>query len=182
VSFCRIVRNTPNDIQLNGGSCVVDYNWWGSNFYVTNPVTKGRLVGATVSKWLVLTSQAYPSTIYKGETSNIIADILHDQNGVYQNPTNGHVPDGIPVVFNTDLGNITSKSTTHNGVVTATLTEEDTEGIAHVNVVSDAQTVNVEVTINDKFSQSNLYLRVTPNKNNPTIGETIIYTLKVDNK
>ena len=36
--------------------CDVNYNWWGSNFVGSNPVTAGRIVGATVSKWLVLTT------------------------------------------------------------------------------------------------------------------------------
>ncbi len=182
VSFCRIINNTRNDVLINGGSCDVDYNWWGSNFYKTNPVTEGRVVGTTVYKWLVLTSAADKGYIYLGDTSKITADLLHDQDGVYQNPADGHVPDGTPVFFNTDLGNIDSKITTTNGAATATMTTDETEGIAHVNVKTDSQTVNIEVTVNDEFRQSNLYLIVTPNKTNPSIGEIVIYTIKVGNK
>ena len=149
VSFCRIVGNTPQDIYSSGGSCDVDYNWWGTNFVGSNPVTVGRVVGATVSKWLVLTTTADPNTINTGETSNITADLLHDQDGVYQNPVDGHVPDGIVVNFAGDaLGTVNPLiANTLNGKATTTFTG-NSPGISTVSATVDAQTVNTDVTIN----------------------------------
>jgi hypothetical protein len=179
-NFNRIVGN---DIE-SYGSLDAEYNWWGTNFEGTDPVTAGRVTGTgiVVNKWLVLTITANPTTINNGETSIITADILHDQNGVYQNPANCHIPDKTPVTFNTDLGSVGSKTInkeTTDGVATATLTADETAGIAHVNAVTDSQTVNTEVNINPK---SGLYLTITPNKNNPMVGETVIYVFKVGNK
>ncbi|MBZ2167112.1 Ig-like domain-containing protein [Methanobacterium spitsbergense] len=149
VSFCRIVGNTPQDIYSDGSSCDVDYNWWGSNFVGSDPVTAGRVVGATVSKWLVLTTTSDPDTINTGETSNITADLLHDQNGVYQDPAGGHVPDGIVVNFASDaLGTVNPLiANTLNGKATTTFTG-NSPGISTVSATVDAQTVNTDVTIN----------------------------------
>ncbi len=179
-NFNRIVGN---DIE-SYGSLDAEYNWWGTNFEGTDPVTAGRVTGTgiVVNKWLVLTITANPTSIINGETSTITADLLHDQNGVYQNPDNGHIPDKTPVTFNTDLGSVGSKTInkeTTDGVATATLTADEAAGIAHVNSVVDIQTVNTEVNINPK---SGLYLTITPNKNNPMVGETVIYVFKVGNK
>nr|WP_255590820.1 Ig-like domain-containing protein [Methanobacterium spitsbergense] len=150
VSFCRIVGNTPYDIYSDGDSCDVDYNWWGSNFVGSDPVTAGRVVGATVSKWLVLTTTSDPNTINTGETSNITADLLHDQDGVYQNPTGGHVPDGIVVNFASDaLGTVNPlTSTMINGETSTLFTAGLNPGISTITSTVDAETVNTDVTIN----------------------------------
>ncbi|PKL66731.1 MAG: hypothetical protein CVV28_10055 [Methanobacteriales archaeon HGW-Methanobacteriales-1] len=150
MSFCQIVGNTQNDIYNSVSYCNAEYNWWGTNFNGTDPVAAGRVVGATVTKWLVLTITANPTTINNGATSEITADLLHDQNGDYYNPVDGHVPDGIIVTFNTDKGSVGSKTIdkeTSNGTATATLNADETVGIAHVNAVTDNQIVNTDVNI-----------------------------------
>lgn len=146
VHFSRILGNTPQDIYNNGGTVNAEFNWWGSN---DNP--SARVSGATVTSWLVLSLNANPTTIYTGRTSTITADLLHD-NGIlsdpthpelyYHNPASGHVPDGIPVLFTTDLGNIGSKSVTKytlNGVATATLNANEGAGTATVTAALDNQ-------------------------------------------
>ena len=150
VSFCRIVGNILYDIYSDGGSCDVDYNWWGSNFVGSNPVTAGKVCGATVSKWLVLTTTADPDTINTGETSNITADLLHDQDGVYQDPIDGHVPDGIVVNFASDaLGTVNPLTGTMiNGEASSIFTAGLNPGISTITSTVDAETVNTDVTIN----------------------------------
>ncbi|MBZ2165033.1 Ig-like domain-containing protein [Methanobacterium spitsbergense] len=150
VSFCRIVGNTPYDIYSDGAGGV-DYNWWGSNFVGSDPVSAGRVAGgATVSKWLVLTTSADPDTINTGETSNITADLLHDQDGVYQDPVDGHVPDGIVVNFASDaLGTVNPLTGTMiNGEASSIFTAGLNLGISTITSTVDAETVNTEVTIN----------------------------------
>ena len=163
VSFCRIVGNTPEDIFSDGSSCDIDYNWWGSNFVGSDPVTAGRAVWITVSKWLVLTTTSDPNTINTGETSNITADLLHDQNGVYQNPIDGHVPDGIVVNFNSDaLGSVNPLTgTLINGEASTIFTAGLNPGISTITSMVDQQTIPTAVTIN---------------KISPTIPTTIIVT------
>ncbi|WP_223791937.1 Ig-like domain-containing protein [Methanobacterium spitsbergense] len=150
VSFCRIIGNTPYDIYSSGGSCDVDYNWWGTNYVGSNPVTAERVVGTTVSKWLVLTTTSDPNTINTGETSNITADLLHDQDGVYQDPAGGHVPDGIVVNFASDaLGTVNPLTGTMiNGEASTIFTAGLNPGISAVTSTVDAETVNTDVTIN----------------------------------
>ncbi|PKL66706.1 MAG: hypothetical protein CVV28_09920 [Methanobacteriales archaeon HGW-Methanobacteriales-1] len=182
-NYNRIVNNSPNAIYFDteSGQSNVQYNWWGSN----NP-DFATLINGTVdyNPWLYLTITTNPSTINNGATSQITASFnnLFDGTTVTPlDPNTGHIPDGSPVTFNTDKGSIGSKTIdkeTINGLATATLTADETAGIAHVNAVTDNQTVNTEVTINPK---SSLYLTITPNKTNPVVGDTVIYTLKVGN-
>ena len=150
VSFCRIVGNTPYDIYSDGAGGV-DYNWWGSNFVGSDPVTAGRVAGgATVSKWLVLTTTADPNTINTGETSNITADLLHDQDGVYQDPVDGHVPDGIVVNFLSDaLGTVNPLTGTMiNGEASTLFTAGPNPGISTITTWVDQQTMTTTVAIN----------------------------------
>ena len=184
INYNRIFNNTEyNLIYLQAsshGTPNATLNWWGTNSQ-TEIASK---ISGTVnySPWLYMTINANSTTINNGETSLITVSFNNQFDGTTispLNPADGHIPDGTPVTFNTDLGSIGSKTIqTSGGVATATLTADETPGTAHVNAVTDAQTVNIDVTINPK---SSLYLTVTPNKTNPVAGDTVIYTLKVGN-
>ncbi|HOI41203.1 MAG TPA: DUF11 domain-containing protein [Methanobacterium sp.] len=188
VNYNRIIGNSPMAYSMYSSSTAgmknVEYNWWGLN----NPDFATLIVGPLdYTPWLYMTINTNPNIINNGETSLITASFNnYSSNGntytPLPEPLAGHIPDGTPVTFNTDLGNIGSKTiqkTTSGGLATATLTADDTAGTAHVNAVTDSQPVNTEVTINAK---SSLYLTVTPNIANPVVGDTVIYTLKVGNK
>jgi len=189
LKFNRIIANTA----LNGAALYnyrnsafnAEYNWWGSN----DPDFTTLIVGEVdYNPWLYMTLQTNPTNIAQGETSTLTANFNNAFDGTtitQLNPDNGHIPDKTPVTFNTDLGSVGSKTInkeTTDGVATATLAADETAGIAKVNAVTDDQTVNSEVTINPKTSQSSLYLTITPSKTNPVVGDTVIYTLKVGNK
>ena len=167
----------------------VKYNWWGSN----NPdfdtlIYNLNSANYNYSPWIYMTINSDPNTINKGETSLITANFNNAFDGTTVtplNPADGHIPDKTLVTFNTDLGSVGSKTInkeTIDGTATATLTADETAGISHVNAVTDSQTVNTSVTINPESTQSSLYLTITPSKNNPMVGDTVIYTLKVGNK
>jgi autotransporter family porin len=184
VNFNRITGNTASqgyDIYCNSGSVDAEYNWWGSN----NPDFASLISGdVDYTPWLSMAIAADPTTIGNGETSLITVSFNNQFDGTTVapfDPATGHIPDGTPVTFNTDLGSIGCKTIdekTSGGVATATLAADETVGTAHVNAVNDAQTVNTEVIINAK---SGLYLTVTPSKTNPVAGDTVVYTLKVGN-
>ena len=181
-NFNRIVGNYPTAIHNLGLFIDAQYNWWGSN----NPDFTTLIVGnVDYNPWLYMTLQANPTTIAQGETSTLTANFNNAFDGTTVtplNPADGHIPDKTPVTFNTDLGSVGSKTInkeTIDGEASATLTADETPGIAHVNAVTDSQTVNANVSIKPK---SSLYLTITPSKNNPMVGETVIYTLKVGNK
>ena len=183
IHFCRIINNSAivgNAISnVPGGLVNAENNWWGSNNPDFTNLTSGVV---DYTPWLYMTISANPTIINNGETSLITTSFNNQFDGTTVTPLDpvaGHIPDGTPVTFNTDLGNIgTIDKKTINGVATATLTADETAGIAHVNAVTDAQTVNTEVTINPR---SSLYLTITPSKTNPVVGDTVIYTLKVGN-
>ncbi len=184
-NFNRIVNNSPTAIQNDLGSVDAEYNWWGSN----DPNFTTLIVGnVDYNPWLYMTLQTNPTNIEQGDASTLTANFNNAFDGTTPtplNPDNGHIPDKTPVTFNTDLGSVGSKTInkeTTDGVATATLTADEAAGIAHVNAVTDSQTVNNNVTINPKSSQSSIYLTITPSKTNPMVGETVIYTLKVGNK
>ena len=149
VNFNRIIGNTAG----NGGAIynyvgIVDarYNWWGSN---TSPA--GEMDGSDVSydPWIVLTVTANPTTINVGGTSTVTADLLHDSNGVYHDPVNGHVPDGLTVNFSSDTkGTVTPISTiTTNGIANTTF-KGISLGVSAISTTLDAQTVTTNVNIN----------------------------------
>jgi methionine-rich copper-binding protein CopC len=143
IHFSRIFGG-GHDIYSDSGSVDARYNWWGD--FTTNPSTK---VYGTVdtSSWLVLNVTANPSIIGKDSTSNITADLTHDFNGVYHDPANGHLPNGLSIIFTTSLGSITSPKSTVNGLAKTTLNGGSVGGVADVSASLDIETVNTSVTV-----------------------------------
>ena len=150
VNFNRIIGNTAS----NGSAiCNLDTtrtvdatdNWWGSN---TSPSAK--LFGlVSYDPWIVLTITKTHETINIGDTSTITADLLHDSNGVYHNPANGHVPDGIIINFSNDAyGNVNPLSAiTTDGIATTSYTGF-AQGTSNISATVDEQTLKTNITIN----------------------------------
>lgn len=146
VQFSRIIGNmagdTLNDIYNQSGLVSAELNWWGSN---EDPSAKVQ--GLTVSKWLILTVNADPTSIYTSNNSTITADFTHDSNGGVNDPVLGHLPDGIPVSFTTTLGNI-SNALTLNGKALTTLNAGLNPGIAIIAAKLDNQTpISANITV-----------------------------------
>ncbi|NYB52995.1 MAG: DUF11 domain-containing protein [Methanobacteriaceae archaeon] len=184
-NFCRFSGNTAyisgNAVRAISGVNDLEKNWWGLN----QPVFSDLLSGVSApTVWLYMTIDAVPNPVNNGATSLVTVSFNNFFDGTTVTPFNpsvGHIPDLTPVRFQTDKGSIGSKiidKTTLNGVATATLTADETAGVAKVNGTTDYQTVSKDVTINPK---SSLYLTVTPGKINPVAGEVVSYTLKVGN-
>jgi methionine-rich copper-binding protein CopC len=149
LTFCRIIGNTaPSGTAIycdSGGSVNATLNWWGSN---NNP-SSNVYGNVNVNPWLVLNVVANPTSINNGGKSNITGEILYDSNGEYNDPTSGHVPDGIPISFATTLGTITSPLSTVNGVATSILVGGAVSGVADVSATVNSQTVHTSVTIDN---------------------------------
>jgi hypothetical protein len=165
VKFNRIIENTDSmgyTIFCNTfGTVDASLNWWGSNSDPSSNVY--GLVGVT--PWLVLTTQSNPNTIPSNGNSIVIADLLHDSNGTFNDPVYGHVPDGIDVIFTTTLGSISSPLSTINGLVQSTFKGGIYAGIATVTATIGNFSVKTYVNILDTIS---------PTANaNPTSG---VYT------
>ncbi|MBI4813506.1 MAG: hypothetical protein HY802_04065, partial [Methanobacterium sp.] len=142
------------NIHCLGEGTILDanYNWWGTNNGPNGIISSYGPLNSWPTTWLVLNIIASPSLIDSNTTSTIIADLTHDNGGTYHNPTDGHVPDGIPVNFATTLGTITSQVGTVNGVANATLSSVVT-GLADVSATVDSQTVHTSVSIDFSISQ-----------------------------
>ena len=201
VNFCRIISNRVKvskyvssngyileDVKNYHGSANLKYNWWGSS---AGP-SKGRVVGATVSPWMVLTLRASPTTIKARGTSTIYADFFYDSNGGYHIYSKGHVPDGMTVSFTTKFGSIGSKSSTVNGVAKSTLKAGSTGGIVNVAAKTDSQTVQIPLKVVSTYpknyaagvSRSNtIYIKFSQNIKSSTYWSKIyVKNLKTGKK
>ena len=150
VHFNRIVGNTApqgNAIYNGIGTVDAEFNWWGSN---SNP--SNMVYDVPITSWLVLNLTATPNIIPEGFNSIIKADLTHDNMGNLQ--SGGTVPDGIPVIFTHNLGNLdlSNPSSTLNGITQASLwyTGSPMDGISTVSATVDNQTVNTQVIIETK--------------------------------
>jgi hypothetical protein len=145
-------------------------NWWGSN---NSPAVEISGPDVEYNPWIVLTITKTHGTINVGGTSTITADLLHDSNGVYHDPANGHVPDGITINFSNDAyGNVNPLSAvTTNGIATTTYTGS-AQGTSNISATIDEQTLKTNITINkapiNPISDPNTTPINTKQKSNPT--------------
>lgn len=108
INFNRIVRNIAsagNGIYYNElitDSIVLNAtkNWWGSNSSPASQIHGDVLF----DPWLILMADVSPQTLVYGGSATVRANLLHDSSGRYNNPANGHVPNGIPISFKPDWG------------------------------------------------------------------------------
>jgi len=158
LNFNWIVGNTagrygPDIYNTNNPENTINalYNWWGSNDGpAAGSIEYSQEDLVEYDPWLVMTYSADPTTIQQGETSTLTADFRYDSDGTFHDPAGGHLPDGLPVTFTTDLGNVGSKSVvtyTLNGVATATLRGDEAAGEALTTANLDDQTLTAPVTI-----------------------------------
>lgn len=156
MNFNRIVENSDSQgytiyNEDEYGEVDATDNWWGSNSPDFNTLIYGEDV--TYSPWLYLTFSSLPATIPQGSASTLTASFNQHTDGTTVtaiDPVNGHIPDGSPVTFTTNLGNVGSKSVekyTINGIATAILQADEAAGDALVSVIADDQTLNSTVTI-----------------------------------
>ena len=119
-------------------------NWWGSN---SNP--SERVYCVTITKWLILTINSDPTIINANGTSNITADLQHNNLGTYYDPAiYGSVTETIPVNFETTLGTINDSSTV-NGFAESILNSGPIPGVANVSAAVDNQIVHKSIIIDD---------------------------------
>ncbi|AEG17805.1 Ig-like domain-containing protein [Methanobacterium paludis] len=186
VNFNWIVGNSPNNSEIYSTNGTIDatLNWWGLNVDPSSFVASN----VTVTPWLVLNVTVDPTTILNGGNSTVTVDLLHTNNGTIQDPTNGHVPDGIPVNFSTSVGSLNPVSTTLiNGQATTTFTANDTALITSTidnqtvssSIIVDQAPSNVNVINVNNFAGQNVTLtaNVTDYYGNPINGGQINFTV-----
>jgi hypothetical protein len=141
--FNRIIGTGTLITSDYGGD--LSLNWWGSN---SNP--SAMVTGVTVDPWLVLTVLANPTAVVTNGSSTVTADLQHDSNGVYYDPSiYGSVPDGIVVNFATGaLGTVNPLiGSMINGEASTTFKAGQTLGVAAITAAADAATGTANVNI-----------------------------------
>ena len=149
--FNRIVGNTAtygSAVYNDAGKVDAILNWWGCNVgaNVAKQISNTNGGTATYNPWIILTITANPTSVSIGDYSTITADLLHDSNGVYENPANGLVPYTGSAGFATTKGTI-NNSDFFNGEATSTLTNLNTAGVANVSATVDGKIVQTSVTV-----------------------------------
>lgn len=155
INFNRFMGNTPFaiyqvlDSEKSSGIVDAKYNWWGSN----NPDFQ-KLVSGNIdyTPWLYMKFNSNSIKVKKGDNVPLIASFnyLYDGKTVTDlDTTLGHIPDGTPVLFTTNLGEVGSKSVTKytsNGIATATLRATES-GNALVGAATDSQALSTTIVI-----------------------------------
>jgi hypothetical protein len=140
----RVVGSGTGVENVDDASMDVENNWWGCN---EGPNQAGCVPAngtPDFDPWLVLGLSASPTSISPGgDTSTITADLTKNSNG----ETVGSAFPETDVFFSTTLGSIDPFAPTSNGIATATLTSDATEGSALVNALLDSESQGVSVDI-----------------------------------
>lgn len=126
------------------GSVDATYNWWGSNkdpsSEFNGPVAYGP--------WLVLTINSSSDKTVPGGKVTVTADLQHDSNGVYHNPSEGHLMDGTAVIFSADNGSLNPiAAELVNGSAVTSFTAK-TVCLANVSATFDNETVATKIAVN----------------------------------
>jgi uncharacterized repeat protein (TIGR01451 family) len=186
--FNRFLSNGSNDINVisSSGTLSGNYNWWGIN---SGPST-GRVTGpnSTINYWLQLRIGVSPVKIPVGGTSTAIATLLYDNNGVYHNPSSGHVPDaiagiftGIPVSFSGYRGVVSPSNTVfNNGQATTTFTGV-ASGRGNITATVDNQSVSDQLGIGEVDIEIYNYEWYANAGNTYRYGSTPVYVMEVCN-
>jgi len=173
IHFNQIINNTGNfDVYAEEGTVNATNNWWGSNTNISSRVSGN----VNITTWLVLKLTASPITIPATGNSTITADLNHDQNGVYYDPADGHIPDGTPITFTSTLGTINSAVMT-NGTATATFRAGTVPGVATITAKANGYSNSTNVTIN---ALANIVINQTVNTP-VNVGDKVTFLVTATN-
>jgi hypothetical protein len=143
--FNRIVATTTAIDNPQNEPADLENNWWGCN---AGPGQTGcgavTGTGADFNPWFVLAASATPNVIVPGGTSNVVADMTHNSDGLV--PA-GTLPD-LPVAFAATHGTMSpTDSTVTSGQASSTFNSTDASS-AVVSTTVDNQTVETPITVN----------------------------------
>jgi parallel beta-helix repeat protein len=152
IQFNSIFGNVNYDLKnMGNGTTNAINNWWGTNtpVVVSSDTTADIIIkdGTVIyNPWLILNVTANPTTV-TDNNSTVTADLTHNSQGNDTSPQ-GHIPDGIPVNFTTNMGTITNTAYMRNGKASATFSRGIvTDGVANVTSTLDRQSVQVNLPV-----------------------------------
>jgi Right handed beta helix region len=159
VHFNQIYGNSEyglyNELYPNlpyNGMVYAQHNWRGYNnpLLVQSQIVNIGAGSVIYSRWLVLNIYSGRSMVFFGQKVTITADLTKNSNGL-DTFRSGHLPDGIPVKFTTNLGHLgrgkTLTAYTVNGKATVSLKADEGPGVSTITALLDGQEVSAEVLI-----------------------------------
>lgn len=156
VNFNSILDSTDINMYYTGtGNVDATLNWWGYNSAadVANQIDSSIGTGIlNFEPWIILTLESSPLSIYR--TVTITADLLHDSDGVFHNPTDEVVPYNEYAHFTTTLGRINDVEFV-NGVATTILRQLNTYAIVEVYCMVSHETVSLFFEVNPLLNRFN---------------------------
>lgn len=151
INFNVITGNAQYGLYNTGNGTVnTKNNWWGSNSQpVVSSTSPSDICNAsgtvTYNPWIILSVNV--SSTNSGGNTSVTADLTH--NNINEDiSSQGHIPNGVPVNFATNLGTIVNSAYTVKGKATTILELGSTQS-ATVNVSAslDNQTVSTQEVI-----------------------------------
>lgn len=159
VHFNHIYQNTDyglhNELHTNqpyNGMVFAQHNWWGYNHQapIESQITNIGAGWVIYSRWLMVNIFPSRSMLFFGGKVTVTADLTRNSNGL-DTFRSGHLPDGIPITFTTNLGSLgkgkTRTAYTVNGQASVTLKSDEGPGVATITAILDGQTVSTQVLI-----------------------------------
>ncbi len=148
VNFSRFYQNTAGSgaAIYNTGGVSASYNWWGTNTILPAYVSG---TGTTTSgPYLMLSTTTTSPSITSAQTSLIKAYLTYDSTGI-NTRTEGHIPNGTPVMFtiSSGPGSLSAAANTTTLGAAETTFIPDGAGTTVINAIVDGQTVNTTVTV-----------------------------------
>ncbi len=115
IHFNRITENTYG-LKNEIGTINATNNWWGSNFPVvsSSSLSDIYIVSGMVIYNPCLILRVNVSSTNSGGNTSVTADLTHNSQGE-DTSSQGHIPDGIPVNFTTNIGTIINSAYTFKG-------------------------------------------------------------------
>ncbi len=152
INFNSINGNARYGLHNEGnGTINALNNWWGTNSPNTSSTTPsdiyvtGGFVNST--EWLVMNvTSSCDRSNRTGQYYNykITVDITHNNHG-NDTSNDSSLPDGLPLVFNTTLGAVTTPSTTKGRAIAAL--NSTSAGLASVSVTLNNQNATIPINI-----------------------------------
>ena len=178
INFSRFIGNSAinGSAIFNSGNLMdASLNWWGTNIDPSINVYGN----VTVTPWLIFKMITSPK-IFENGASNVTAVLLYDSNGIYHDPANGKLQDGIPVTFAGSNGNFNPTSGILVDGQARSLFTVKIEGKTNIKTTIDNQTVSIFVIAYPQPTSEN---STNPQSNsnintNSTNRSNIIKTIK----
>lgn len=177
--FNRIISTVEAIHVGTGGTVDARYNWYGSNADPSAKIIAEPQATITYNPWLRMVVSASETLIYTGGTSIITVDFTHDSTydpsnpfASYHNPTLGHFPDGLSVLFQSTGGSISAGLPTSNGLATAIFTADSGPGLGLASGSRDTELQSANINILDLTSSNGQSNSQGNTSNNPVNAAT----------